>query len=85
MPGSATGSDTMALSSRNDLALAQCTRDSILRVAARPIIRQINVRRARHSLSELAGRLPESSGLAQIAQQPAFFDYPRERLPENFH
>jgi zeaxanthin glucosyltransferase len=23
-------------------------------------------------------------GLAQIAQQPAFFDYPRERLPGNF-
>jgi MGT family glycosyltransferase len=23
--------------------------------------------------------------LAQIAQQPAFFDYPRERLPDNFH
>jgi zeaxanthin glucosyltransferase len=59
--------------------------DSILRLAARPIIREINIRRARHGLSQLAAGVPKSSGLAQIAQQPAFFDYPREHLPENFH
>ena len=59
--------------------------DFILRVAARPIIREINVRRVRHGLPQLAARIPEAPGLAQIAQQPAFFDYPRERLPDNFH
>jgi zeaxanthin glucosyltransferase len=59
--------------------------DSILRMAARPIIREINARRVRHGLSEMAVRIPDDVGLAQIAQQPAFFDYPRERLPDNFH
>ena len=59
--------------------------DSILRLAARPIIREINTRRARAGLTQLAGKVPQSHGLAQIAQQPAFFDYPRERLPDNFH
>jgi UDP:flavonoid glycosyltransferase YjiC (YdhE family) len=58
--------------------------DSILRMAARPIIREINARRARHGLPQMAVRIPEGVGLAQIAQQPAFFDYPRERLPDNF-
>jgi UDP:flavonoid glycosyltransferase YjiC (YdhE family) len=59
--------------------------DSILRLAARPIIREMNARRLRYGLSQLAMRIPESPGLAQIAQQPALFDFPRERLPNNFH
>ena len=59
--------------------------DSILRLAARPILQEINVRRVRVGLPQLQARLPESPGLAQIAQQPAFFDYPRERLPDKFH
>ena len=59
--------------------------DMILQWAARPIVREINVRRARHGLRPLKGRASESASLAQIAQQPAFFDYPRERLPESFH
>jgi zeaxanthin glucosyltransferase len=59
--------------------------DTILRWAARPILNEINARRVRNGLSPLKGRVAESSGLAQIAQQPAFFDYPRERLPKNFH
>jgi zeaxanthin glucosyltransferase len=59
--------------------------DSILRMAARPIVREINSRRARYGLPQIAARIPEGVGLAQIAQQPAFFDYPRERLPINFH
>jgi zeaxanthin glucosyltransferase len=33
----------------------------------------------------LAARIPQAPGLAQIAQQPALFDYPRERLPDNFY
>ena len=59
--------------------------DFILRLAARPIIREVNTRRARYGLSQLTARIPESPGLAQIAQQPALFDYPRERLSDNFH
>ena len=59
--------------------------DRILRWAAKPIVREINVRRARYGLPLLTGRLTENASLAQIAQQPAFFDYPRERLPESFH
>ncbi len=59
--------------------------DTILRCAARPILNEINARRVRHGLPRLKGRTSESAGLAQIAQQPAFFDYPRERLPDNFH
>jgi zeaxanthin glucosyltransferase len=59
--------------------------DTILRWAARPILNEINARRVRHGLPPRGGQVSESSGLAQIAQQPAFFDYPRERLAENFH
>jgi hypothetical protein len=44
----------------------------------------MNVRRVRYGLSQLAMRIPESPGLAQIAQQPALFDFPRESLPDNF-
>ncbi|HEY5744253.1 MAG TPA: glycosyltransferase [Terrimicrobiaceae bacterium] len=59
--------------------------DTILRWAAKPIIREINARRLRHHLPLLPAGIPGGAGLAQIAQQPAFFDYPRERLPDNFH
>lgn len=59
--------------------------DTILRWAARPILKEIDTRRVRHGLSRLTGRASETAGLAQIAQQPAFFDYPRERLSDNFH
>ena len=41
--------------------------------------------RARHGLPPLAGGLTASSGLAQIAQRPAFFDFPRKALPDCFH
>jgi zeaxanthin glucosyltransferase len=59
--------------------------DAILRWVARPILREINTRRLRHGLSRLSGKVSESASLAQIVQQPAFFDYPRERLPDSFH
>ena len=49
-------------------------------------VREINVRRSSYGLPSADGQsLTESASLAQIAQQPAFFDYPRERLPESFH
>ena len=59
--------------------------DAILRWVAKPIWREINARRLRHGLPRLAGSVSKSASLAQIAQQPAFFDYPRERLPDCFH
>jgi zeaxanthin glucosyltransferase len=58
---------------------------TIFRWVTRPIVREINTRRLRNGLPPLTGRISESASLAQIAQQPAFFDYPRERLPERFH
>ena len=59
--------------------------DMILRWGAKPILREINARCLRHGLRPLTGRVSESASLAQVAQQPAFFDSPRERLPESFH
>jgi zeaxanthin glucosyltransferase len=59
--------------------------ETIFRWVAKPIVREINTRRLRHGLPPLTGSVFESASLAQIAQQPAFFDYPRERLPDSFH
>ena len=57
----------------------------MLRRLASPIVREIDGYRKRHRLSHLPGGLSATSGLAQIAQQPAFFDFPRRALPEYFH
>jgi zeaxanthin glucosyltransferase len=59
--------------------------DVVLRWAAQPILREINGHRLRHRLPRLVGLTAKFASLAQIAQQPAFFDYPRERLPKSFH
>jgi MGT family glycosyltransferase len=60
--------------------------NALLRWLAKPIIVEINAYRARHGLRLLEpGSLGEGRALAQIAQQPAFFDYPREAIPECFH
>ena len=59
--------------------------DAVFRWLAKPILREINARRLRHGLPRLAGSVLKSASLAQIAQQPAFFDYPRERLPDCFY
>jgi len=58
---------------------------ALLRWLARPVVKEIERNRAKHGLPPLAGGLTASSGLAQIAQQPAFFDFPRKELPGNFH
>lgn len=58
---------------------------ALLRWLARPVVNEIGRNRAHHRLSPLAGGLTASTGLAQIAQQPAFFDFPRQELPGNFH
>ena len=51
----------------------------------RPLTREIARHRARHGLPALRGGVGASSGLVQIAQQPAFFDFPRRALPDCFH
>jgi len=58
---------------------------AVLRWLARPIVREINQHRAKNGLSPLQRGFDEGSRLAQIAQQPAFFDYPRCALPDCFH
>ena len=58
---------------------------ALLRWLARPVVNEIERNRERHGLPRLAGGLTASSGLAQIAQQPAFFDFPRKALPDCFH
>jgi zeaxanthin glucosyltransferase len=54
--------------------------------AAKPISRAIAAYRAAHDLAPIrdanaTGRI----GLVQVAQQPAFFDFPRIALPDHFH
>jgi len=58
---------------------------ALLHWLARPVVNEIERHRARHGLPPLAGGINASSGLAQIAQQPAFFDFPRKALPDNFY
>jgi MGT family glycosyltransferase len=59
--------------------------NTLLRWLALPIVREINAERARHRLPLLAHGVASGSRLAQIAQQPAFFDFPRHALPAHFH
>ncbi|HEY5753520.1 MAG TPA: nucleotide disphospho-sugar-binding domain-containing protein [Chthoniobacterales bacterium] len=59
--------------------------DTLLRWLARPVLNEIDRHRKHHGLPRLRGGITASSGLAQIAQQPAFFDFPRRALPDSFH
>jgi MGT family glycosyltransferase len=59
--------------------------DALQGILARPLVREIEDHRARHGLPRLRGGICASSALAQIAQQPAFFDFPRRALPDCFH
>jgi MGT family glycosyltransferase len=57
-----------------------------LRWAGKPIRRKIDAYRAAHRLPPAAGVLAATPAeLVQVAQQPAFFDFPRARLPAHFH
>lgn len=59
--------------------------NTVLSAAARPITRVVSEFRGRHGLSRYAFNDTQRFGLAQVAQQPAFFDYPRRELPTHFH
>ena len=57
----------------------------VLWVAGRPLARAVNAYRRRHRLPPYRPGGEGDVGLAQVAQQPAFFDFPRRRLPAHFH
>lgn len=57
----------------------------LLGFAARPVARLINDFRRAHKLARYRAGSNDPYGLAHVAQQPAFFDFPRERLPGHFH
>ncbi len=57
----------------------------LLEMTVRPITRTISEYRGRHGLGPFRFKDVAEVGLAQVAQQPAFFDYPRAELPPHFH
>lgn len=57
----------------------------VIELAAWPVLRAISEFRRRHGLPRFRFDDTRELGLAQIAQQPAFFDYPRAELPTHFH
>jgi MGT family glycosyltransferase len=59
--------------------------DALLRWLARPIINTINGHRHQHGLVPLAGAFSTGSCRAQIAQQPAFFEFPRRQRVDILH
>jgi MGT family glycosyltransferase len=59
--------------------------NAMLRWLARPVFEEVNRYRARHGLAPVKGEIGTGSHLAQIAQQPEFFEFPRSAAVENFH
>jgi MGT family glycosyltransferase len=59
--------------------------DALLRWLARPVVEEINTHRAAHHLAPIDGGFSGGSPLVQIAQQPAFFEFPRRKRIENLH
>ena len=59
--------------------------DAVFRWVGRPVMNEIADRRTQLGLPPLKDEAFASSALAQIAQQPAFFDFPRRALPDRFH
>ncbi|QEG38114.1 glycosyltransferase [Roseimaritima ulvae] len=57
----------------------------LLSFAAKPVFEEVNQFRDRHRLTPLVPLMPSHDELVQVAQQPAFLDFPREQLPDHFH
>lgn len=57
----------------------------LLEWAASPIMKVIQAYRRENGLLPLRHGITAHYGLVQVAQQPAFFDFPRKRLPRHFH
>lgn len=53
--------------------------------AAAPVFDEVNSFRRRHGLRLLQAGSQDHDELIQVAQQPEFFDFPRERLLDHFH
>jgi MGT family glycosyltransferase len=71
---------------RGPLALARnAIGNALLHWLARPVINEINVHRSQHALEPLKGGISAGSRLAHIAQQPAFFEFPRRRPVPHLH
>ena len=54
-------------------------------MAARTVYSAVNDYRAKHGLPREAFGQQDYGELVQVAQQPGFFDFRRERLPDHFH
>lgn len=59
--------------------------NTVLKVAARPITRTVSEFRSRHGFPPYTFAGAQHFALAQVAQQPSFFDFPRNELPAHFH
>ena len=59
--------------------------NAVLRWVAKPVIQRIDRYRIDLGLPALGQTFTTGSALAEIAQQPAFFDYPRRLLSRTFH
>ena len=59
--------------------------NTLLRIAVRPIFGVVRSYRQAHGLPRQKFGQHSEIGLAQVAQQPSFFDFPRQRLPSHFH
>ncbi|AMV23816.1 Zeaxanthin glucosyltransferase [Gemmata sp. SH-PL17] len=59
--------------------------NTLLTMAAAPLVRVVNEYRDKHKLPRYSMGSNTTIGLAQIAQQPALFDFPRKQLPAHFH
>lgn len=59
--------------------------NGLLRAASKPIRRVSDDFRRAHKLPQYSALDDPAYALVQVAQQPPFFDYPRERLPSHFH
>jgi|SRR5262245_7171496 len=57
----------------------------LLKLIARPVVRPASEFRRRHGFPRFRLDDINELGLAQVAQQPEFFDYPRAELPAHFH
>jgi zeaxanthin glucosyltransferase len=58
--------------------------DRVIAWVIRPVLQRINERRVAWGLPRVTG-VNDGSDLAQITQQPPFFDFPRAELPDSFH
>jgi MGT family glycosyltransferase len=57
----------------------------LLNLTVRSVVRVVSEFRRRHGFPGFRMDDINGLGLAQVAQQPAFFDYPREEMPAHFH